>query len=108
MGGGTPPILTDGGWLTLWHGVEPKEIVGIYRTYWSLLDRDDPSRTLRTPDTPLLEANPALTAPLDDLMYVRDVVFTTGIVDGGDHFVVAAGEADLACRITQFPKSVFG
>ena len=108
MGGGTPPILTDGGWLTLWHGVEPKEIVGIYRTYWSLLDRDDPSRTLRTPDTPLLEANPAMTAPLDDLMYVRDVVFTTGIVDGGDHFVVASGEADLACRITHVPKSVFG
>jgi predicted GH43/DUF377 family glycosyl hydrolase len=38
MGGGTPPILTDKGWLTLWHGVEPKEIVGIYRTYWSILD----------------------------------------------------------------------
>ena len=43
MGGGTPPILTDRGWLTLWHGVEPKEVVGIYRTYWSILDKDDPS-----------------------------------------------------------------
>ena len=42
MGGGTPPILTDiagrRGWLTLWHGVEPSGSVGIYRTYWSLLD----------------------------------------------------------------------
>jgi predicted GH43/DUF377 family glycosyl hydrolase len=107
MGGGTPPILTDEGWLTLWHGVEPKEIVGIYRTYWSILDRDDPSKILRTDDRPLIEANPVLTASLEEQMYVRDVVFTTGIADGGDHYVVASGEADLACRITHVPKSAF-
>jgi predicted GH43/DUF377 family glycosyl hydrolase len=107
MGGGTPPILTDQGWLTLWHGVEPKEIVGIYRTYWSILDRDDPARVLRSEHEPLLEAAPELTKPLDDKMYVHDVVFTTGIADGGDHYVVASGEADLACRITHIHKSVF-
>ncbi|MEN3746661.1 glycosidase [Sphingomonas sp. HF-S3] len=107
MGGGTPPILTDQGWLTLWHGVEPKEIVGIYRTYWSLLDRDDPSKVVRTDHTPLLEANPALTAPIDDLMYLRDVVFTTGIAEHGEVYVVASGEADLACRITHVPRETF-
>jgi predicted GH43/DUF377 family glycosyl hydrolase len=107
MGGGTPPILTDDGWLALWHGVEPKEIVGIYRTYWSLLDRDDPSRILRSDHRPLIEANPVLTAPLDEQRYVRDVVFTTGIADADDHYVVASGEADLACRITHVPKSIF-
>ncbi|MCA1935443.1 MAG: glycosidase, partial [Asticcacaulis sp.] len=48
MGGGTPPILTHQGWLTLWHGVEPHEVVGIYRTYWSVLDTHDPSRVLHT------------------------------------------------------------
>jgi predicted GH43/DUF377 family glycosyl hydrolase len=42
------------------------------------------------------------------MIYFRDVVFTTGIADGGDHYVVASGEADLACRITHIPKSVFG
>ena len=112
MGGGSPPILTEvagrRGWLTLWHGVEPKEIVGIYRTYWSLLDPDEPSRLLAASDAPLLEANPELTSPLEELMYVRDVVFTTGIVDAGDHFIVASGEADLACRITHVPKTAFG
>ncbi|HEX8058583.1 MAG TPA: glycosidase [Novosphingobium sp.] len=111
MGGGTPPILTElagqRGWLSLWHGVEPKEIVGIYRTYWSLLDPDEPFRLLATDHAPLLEANPALTAPIDELMYLRDVVFTTGIVDAGDHFIVASGEADLACRITHIPKDAF-
>lgn len=108
IGGGTPPILTDRGWLSLWHGVEAKEIVGIYRTYWSLLDRDDPSRVVATGSEPLLEANVALTRPIEDKMYVRDIVFTTGIADAGDHFVVASGEADLACRITHIPKARFG
>lgn len=107
MGGGAPPVLTDEGWLTLWHGVEPHEIVGIYRTYWSLLDRNDPSVVLRAQHAPLLEAAPALTRPLDHQMYLRDVVFTTGIAEHGDHYVVASGEADLACRITHIPKATF-
>lgn len=108
MGGGTPPVLTDDGWLSLWHGVEPNRIVGIYRTYWSILDRDDPSRVVRSDHHAVLEPSPALTALLEDQMYLRDVVFTTGIADGGDHYVVASGEADLACRITHVPKAAFG
>ena len=107
MGGGAPPVLTDAGWLSLWHGVEPSGMVGIYRTYWSLLDRDDPSVTLRTEHAPLLAPSPALTEPIRHLMYLDNVVFTTGIVDAGDHYVVASGEADLACRITHLAKDVF-
>ncbi|MET0547073.1 MAG: glycosidase [Caulobacterales bacterium] len=108
MGGGAPPILTDNGWLTLWHGVEPNGIVGIYRTYWSLLDRADPSKAIKSSHAAILEAAPELTQSLEDQMYLRDVVFTTGIVDDGDNFIVASGEADLACRITHIPKTVFG
>ena len=104
MGGGTPPILTDQGWLTLWHGVEPKEIVGIYRTYWTLLDEADPTKALATCHTPLLEPDAELTRPLEDLLYLRDVVFTTGVIDAGDRLIIASGEADLACRITHVPK----
>ncbi len=107
MGGGSPPILTDRGWLTLWHGVEPSGVVGVYRTYWSILDKDDPSVTVATQHTALLEAAPALTEPLKDQMYIDNVVFTTGIADAGDFYVVASGEADLACRITHIGKDVF-
>jgi len=107
MGGGAPPILTDRGWLTLWHGVEPSGVVGIYRTYWSILDRDDPSITVATEHKALLEPNPALTEPLKDSLYLDNVVFTTGIADAGDFYVVASGEADLACRITHIDKAVF-
>lgn len=109
MGGGAPPVLAEvngrRGWLTLWHGVEPSGVVGIYRTYWSLLDEEDPSRVLLTSDTPFLEAAPALTEPLRDKMYLDNVVFTTGIADAGDHWIVASGEADLACRITHVAKT---
>ena len=108
MGGGAPPVLTPDGWLSLWHGVEPSGSVGIYRTYWTLLDRDDPSVTIATGHQPLLEPAPALTAALRDRMYVDDVVFTTGLIDGGDHWIVASGEADLACRITHLPKDRIG
>lgn len=107
MGGGAPPILTSDGWLSLWHGVEPKDVVGIYRTYMSILDRDDPSRIVFTDDTPVLTANADLTQPLRDRMYIHDVVFTTGIAEHGDQYVVASGEADLACRITHIPKARF-
>ena len=111
IGGGSPPILTEvagkRGWLTLWHGVEPKQIVGIYRTYWSLLDPEEPWKVLASGDAPLLEPNPELTEPIEDLMYLEDVVFTTGIIEDGDHFIVASGEADLACRITHVPKDAF-
>lgn len=107
MGGGAPPIRTPAGWLTLWHGVEPKELVGIYRTYYSILDAADPSITLWTSHQPLLEPAPHLLAGLEDSIYVQNVVFTTGIADGGSHFVVASGEADLVCRITHMPKDMF-
>ena len=111
IGGGAPPILTEvagkRGWLTLWHGVEPKQIVGIYRTYWSLLDPEEPWKILATSHEPLIEPNAALTEPLKDRMYLDDVVFSTGIAEAGDCFVVASGEADLACRITHVPKSAF-
>ncbi len=109
IGGGSPPIRTERGWLLLYHGVEPRGAVGIYRTFWALLDPEEPSRILRLEDeSPLLEANPALTRPIAEQLYLQTpVVFTTGLVDGGDHYVVASGEGDLACRLTHLPKARF-
>jgi predicted GH43/DUF377 family glycosyl hydrolase len=109
VGGGTQPILTDAGWLLIYHGVEARETVGIYRSFWALLDRDDPGHILRLEDgAPLLEANPDLTRPIAHQMYLpTPVVFTTGLVDAGDDYLVASGEADLACRLTRLPKARF-
>jgi predicted GH43/DUF377 family glycosyl hydrolase len=93
----------------MYHGVVRREIVGVYRTFWALLDFDDPSRILRLEDEqPVLEANPELTRPIARQMYLpTPVVFTTGVADDGDHYIVVSGELDLACRITQMPKALF-
>ena len=109
LGGGTPPILTDGGWMTIYHGVEHHENVGSYRSFWALLDRVDPAIVLRRDEsTSLIEADPELTRSIAHLQYLpTNVVFSTGIVDGGDHYLVASGQADLACRMKRIPKSVF-
>ena len=89
--------------------MEKRESVGIYRSFWALLDRDDPSVILRQEDNvPVLEANPALTADIAHQLYLpTPVVFTTGLVDAGERYIVASGEADLACRITHIPKARF-
>ena len=109
LGGGTPPILTPEGWLTLFHGVEMAGAVGTYRTFWALLDAKDPGRILRLEDErAVLEGAPALTAAIADQRYLpSEVVFSTGLVDMGDHYLVASGEADLACRLTRLPKTLF-
>jgi predicted GH43/DUF377 family glycosyl hydrolase len=108
IGGGSPPVLTDRGWLMLYHGVQPGTVVGVYRTFWALLDADDPSRVLEVHDeTPLLESRPELTEGIKDLRYLSDVVFTTGIALHDDDYIVASGEDDLACRITRIPRRTF-
>jgi predicted GH43/DUF377 family glycosyl hydrolase len=109
IGGGTPPIRTDQGWLLLYHGVEPGTLVGVYRTFWALLDAASPFHILHLGDeVPVLEPSPELTKPLHEQMYLSGVVFTTGIADtDGDYYIVASGEADLACRITHVPRSLF-
>ena len=109
VGGGCPPIRTERGWLVIYHGVETREAVGVYRSFWALLALEDPSCILRLEDTtPLLEAAPELTLPIKDQMYLPSpVVFTTGIADAGQRYIVASGEADLACRITHLSKARF-
>jgi hypothetical protein len=38
---------------------------------------------------------------------VRVTFLPTGVADAGDHYIVASGEADLACCITPIPKALF-
>ena len=109
IGGGAPPLLTPQGWLVLYHGVELQGAVGNYRTFWALLDKTEPGVILRQEDeVALMEANDALLDPIRAQAYIESpVVFTTGLIDAGDHYIAASGEADLACRITHLPKSLF-
>jgi predicted GH43/DUF377 family glycosyl hydrolase len=108
LGGGTPPILTKDGWLVLFHGVQSKGEVGSYSTYWAILDADHPEHIVHiNMMDPVLQSDPALTYAISDLIYLKDVVFTTGIVESKDHYIVASGELDLCCRISHIPKNRF-
>ncbi len=108
LGGGAPPVLTERGWLCLFHGVEKHGTVGKYRTFYAILDTNSPETIISLNDkTPVLEANPALTNHLSEWIYLTDVVFTTGIDVQDDRVIVASGELDLACRITHLKSTFF-
>jgi predicted GH43/DUF377 family glycosyl hydrolase len=108
IGGGTPPVLTPDGWLMLFHGVENSTEVGIYRTFWAILDATEPRKILYLQDNlPLLESNPSITLSIRDKIYLQNVVFTTGIVSDREYYIIASGELDLACRITRISKRYF-
>ncbi len=108
LGGGTQPILTPKGWLVLFHGVEKKGKIGVYRTYWALLDKNEPLKILHLDmQNPILTANPDLTKQLSNSIYIEDVVFTTGIVEHDNNYILASGELDLCTRITHISKSNF-
>jgi len=108
LGGGAQPILTPKGWLVLFHGVEKNNEIGVYRTYWALLDKNEPWKILHLDMVnPVLIANPNLTNQLLDSIYIEDVVFTTGILEYNDVYILASGELDLCSRITHIHKSRF-
>ena len=108
VGGGTQPVLTSKGWLILYHGVEATEKIGIYRTFWAILDKDDLHHIIDGNDKEaILEANKELTKALKEKVYLNDIVFSTGIVQNENHFIVASGELDLCCRITHISKKQF-
>lgn len=108
VGGGTPPILTPKGWLILYHGVQATERVGVYRTFWALLDKDNPHIIIDgNENEPLMEADIRLTKELQKQIYLNNVVFSTGIVEKESYYIIASGELDLCCRITHISKKHF-
>jgi predicted GH43/DUF377 family glycosyl hydrolase len=92
IGIGPPPLLTDHGWLLIYHGV--KETVGgaIYRVGLALLDLADPTRVLRR--VPGWVLGPA--APYERTGDVPNVIFPCGLVheNGTDELRLYYGAAD--------------
>lgn len=98
IGGGAPPILTDRGWLMIYHGVSAGG-VGEYSAGAVLLDKDNPLKIIaRTPE-PIL-------APEFDFEtqgYYSGIVFPTGnvVVDG--KLYVYYGAADKYVGVATCP-----
>jgi predicted GH43/DUF377 family glycosyl hydrolase len=99
IGGSTPPILTDRGWLVLYHGVADGGLAD-YTVWAMLLDRNNPLKVLaRTPE-PILE--PKL--PYEREGLYPGCVFPTGNVVKDGTLYVYYGAADkyvgvATCRI---------
>jgi len=99
IGPGAPPIRTDKGWLSIYHGVAKTMDGCVYRLGVALHKLDDPARILGVGDRWILQ-------PEDEwevVGYVHNVVFTCGAVPeedgtlklywGGADKVVCAGTA---------------
>jgi beta-1,2-mannobiose phosphorylase / 1,2-beta-oligomannan phosphorylase len=76
IGIGPPPLLTEHGWLLVYHGVKETIAGGIYRAGLALLDRDEPTRVLRRLPSWIL----APLAPYERTGDVPNVVFPCGLV----------------------------
>jgi predicted GH43/DUF377 family glycosyl hydrolase len=92
IGGSTPPIKTDQGWLTLYHGVDDH---GIYRIGALLLDLDDPSKVLGRTKRFIME--PEYDYEMKGLY--NGVVFPTGNVVVDNTLYVYYGGADKYCCV---------
>jgi len=108
LGSGAPPIKTNAGWLILFHGVDKCGPIGCYRTFYAIAENDCPEQIIFIDDqNPVLESRTELTQQYSDQIYLNGVVFTTGIEEADEHFIIASGELDLACRITNIKKRYF-
>lgn len=94
-GGGTPPVRTAAGWLSLFHGVDAVEHDGrssfVYSAGLVLHDIEEPHRVLYRSPTPLMSPG-----TVDEMTgIVSNVVFPTGIdVKGPSEFEFYYGAAD--------------
>lgn len=90
IGVGAPPLLTDQGWLLIYHGVKETGNRLIYRLGLAILDQDEPRRVVaRTSDWAF-----APEASYEQNGLAPGVVFTCGAICRGDEVWMYYGAAD--------------
>ncbi|MGM9764209.1 MAG: glycosidase, partial [Candidatus Cryptobacteroides sp.] len=99
IGGSTPPLLTDRGWLMIYHGVSDGGL-SRYCAGALLLDRDNPLKVIaRTPE-PILEPD----MPYENEGFYTGCVFPTGnaVVDGTLYVYYGCADKNIGvatCRL---------
>jgi len=101
IGPGAPPIKTDRGWLSIYHGVFQTMDGSVYRLGVALHDLQDPAKVLGVSDSWILQPED----PWEVTGYVHNVVFSCGAVPepdgtvkiywGGADSVMCVGEANV-------------
>ncbi len=103
IGGGTPPIRTREGWLTIYHRSDKakrEDVAGIYSGYTLMLDLDNPARVLGRSPGPVLSP----TETFEKKGFLDNVVFPTGIVERQEQVLVYYGAADECVGVTAFSR----
>jgi predicted GH43/DUF377 family glycosyl hydrolase len=99
IGGSAPPVRTEAGWLTLYHGVDADNV---YRCGAIMLDLADPSKVIGRAKSFILE-------PVEYYerfgLYIPNVVFPTGAVAVGDLLHIYYGVTDTAICLATVPLS---
>ncbi len=80
IGAGAPPIRTEKGWLSIYHGVFPTMDGHVYRLGAALHKLEDPAQIIGVGDRWILQPED----PWEITGYVHNVVFTCAAVDEGD------------------------
>ncbi len=102
IGPGAPPIKTDQGWLSIYHGVFQTMDGSVYRLGVALHDLQNPAKIIGVGDSWVLQPED----PWEITGYVHNVVFTCGAVAepdgtvkiywGGADTVMCVGEAKVS------------
>jgi predicted GH43/DUF377 family glycosyl hydrolase len=100
VGAGPPPIKTDRGWLTIYHGVSVRRI---YHVGAVLLDLDEPSKILARTREPLLEPE----MEFEKRGVVPNVVFPAGSIIQDGYLVIYYGGADRVSCVAKTPVDDF-
>lgn len=90
IGGGCPPLLTDEGWLLIYHSVHDSPAGYVYHACAALLDRGNPRREIARLPYPLFSPE----TEWEKNGYVKNVVFPTGTAVFGDRLYIYYGAAD--------------
>ena len=105
VGAGPPPILTEHGWLLIYHGVKGYGGHLVYRVGVALLDKKKPYRMVARSANWVFQAE----APYELSGLVPNVVFPTGLVVRGDELWLYYGAADTyVCLATAKLADVLG
>lgn len=89
-----PPLLTDAGWLLLYHGVRVTAAGSLYRLGLALLDTDNPTKLLARSSEWIFGPR----EPYERSGDVSDVVFPCGwvVAEDGDTLLIYYGAADTS------------
>lgn len=90
VGAGPPPILTEKGWLLIYHGVKAYGGHLVYRAGVALLDKDKPHKAIARSRNWIFQAE----APYELSGLTPNVVFPTGLLLRGDELWMYYGAAD--------------